>query len=52
MPKALATALNKSKKKKGFFFLDLKRPHITRVTSGRIALRSCDQYNVNYARSF
>jgi hypothetical protein len=24
----LAAALNKSKKRKGFFFFDLKRPHI------------------------
>jgi hypothetical protein len=31
--KFLATALNKSKKRKGFFLLDLKRSYIARVTS-------------------
>jgi hypothetical protein len=33
MLKTLATALNKSKKRKGFFLLDLKRHHYARVTS-------------------
>jgi hypothetical protein len=50
MLKTLATALNKSKKKKRFFLLDLKRSYIARVTSVASAERDATLMEPDKAR--
>jgi hypothetical protein len=52
MLKTLATALNKSKKKKRFFLLDLKRFYIARVTSVASAERDATLMDAKSARFF
>jgi hypothetical protein len=52
MLKTLATAFKKSKKKKRFFLLDLKRSYIARVTSVASAERDATLMDAKSARFF